>query len=177
MMGTFVPQFHEKRLTLTDMEASFREFIGGPDIVDVDETVRIMLADYFYGDQVPVSLGRHSYTENDRTLVFPIGRLPTLTPQELSAAVDTMGEIFWTLADTISHRVLPVNETYSHKPNECFYKYFPMSKELVVYTPVLEGVLYPPGLLPLDGRAVIAACAETLPSYFVLGGGAHLTQM
>lgn len=177
MMGTFVPQFHEKRMTIADMEASFREFIGGPELIDIDETIRIMLADYFYGDQVPVSLGRHSYTEHDRTIAFPIGKLPTMSPQELSAAIDTMGDIFWTLADTITNRVLPVTPTYSHKPNECFYKYFPMSKELVIYTPVMEGVLYPPGLAALDGRAVIAACHETLPSYFVTGGGTHLSPM
>jgi hypothetical protein len=166
MMGTFVPQFHEKRLTLSEMEASFQEFIGGPDLIDIDETVRLMLADYFYGEQVPVSLGRHFYTENERTIAFPIGKLPTMSPQELASAIDTLGEIFWTMADTISHRVMPVTPAYSHRPNECFYKYFPMSKELVVYTPIMEGVLYPPGLLPIDGRAVIVTCSDTLPMSF-----------
>lgn len=165
MMGTLVPQFHEKRLTLSDMEASFCEFIGGPDVIDIDETVRLMLADYFYGEQIPATLGRQTYTEHERTLVFPIGKLPTMSAQELSGAIDTLGEVFWTMADTISHRVLPVTDTYSHRPNECFYKYFPMSKELIVYTPVMDGVFYPPGLVALDGRAVMAACVDTLPAH------------
>jgi hypothetical protein len=169
MMETVVPQFHEKRINLSAMEDSFREFIGGPDLIDIDETLRLMLADYFYGEQAPVTLGRHSYTEHERTLVFPIGKLPTMSPQELTQAIDTLGEVFWTMADNITHRVLPVTESYSHRPSECFYKYFPMSKDLVVYTPVMQGVFYPPGIMPIDGRAVITACVDTLPSHLRSG--------
>jgi hypothetical protein len=160
-----VPEFHEQRLTLTEMEHNFREFIGGPELIDIDETMRLMLADYFYGDFIEPSPGHTVHREHDRALVFPFGKLPTMNPQELTAAIDTLGEVFWTLTDTIMNRMLRVSANYEHRPNECFYKFYPMSKELVVYTPVMEGILYPPTLHKLDARAVMVVCADTLPSY------------
>lgn len=163
MMLTLVPQFHEIRLTLVEADASFREFIGGPDVVDVGETVRVMLADYFYGDRITPA-GLH-YTNADRTIVFPLGKGQTLIGLELSSAIEVMGEIFWTLADFITQKVMMVNENYQHRPNECFYKFYPMTRELVVYTPVLQDFLYHPSLVSLDGRAVIATCFDTIPSF------------
>lgn len=167
-MSTNVPEFHEKRLRLVEMEQNFHEFIGGPDKIDVDETMRLMLADYFYGDLIDPAPGYNVHREHDRAIVFPLGKLPTMSPQELSAAIDTLGEVFWTLTDNIAHRMLAVNTDYAHRPNECFYKFYPMSKELVVYTPVLEGVVYQPNLAKLDGRAVMTVCADTLPSWMKL---------
>lgn len=162
-MNTAVPQYHEKRITLSEIDYAFREFIGGPDVVDVGETIRIMLADYFYGELIAVPNASH--TEQDRTIVFPLGMGITLEGPELANAIEMLGEIFWSIADTISHRVLMVTQEYSHRPNECFYKFFPLTRELVVYTPVLEGLPLNPAFIALDGRAVMAACADTLPSW------------
>lgn len=176
-MSTLVPQFHEKRLRLVEMEQNFREFIGGPELIDIDETMRLMLADFFYGDLIEPAPGYRVHREHDRALVFPLGKLPTMSAQELTAAIDTLGEVFWTLADTIAHRMLAVRTDYSHRPNECFYKFYPMSKELVVYTPVMEGVLYQPTLAQLDVRAVMIVCADTLPSWLKPAPGTGLTPL
>jgi hypothetical protein len=159
---SLVPQFHEIRMTLTEMDSNFREFIGGPDVVDIGETIRVMLADYFYGDKI-IPVGQY-YTEGDRTIVFPLGRGQTLFGIDLSTAIEVLGEIFWSLADFITKRVMYVNENYEHRPLECFYRFFPMTRELVIYTPVLSGIDYPP-LLALDGRAVMTTCNDTLPSF------------
>jgi hypothetical protein len=162
-MNTLVPQFHELRMTLTEMDSNFREFIGGPDVIDIGETVRVMLADYFYGDQV-TPIGMY-YREGDRTIVFPSNKGQTLFGSDLSHAIEVLGEIFWALADTITQRIMKVNDFYSHRPLECFYKFFPLTRELVVYTPVMPGITYPLSLMALDGRAVMATCYDTLPSF------------
>lgn len=163
-----VPQFHEKRTRLDEMVQSFTEFIGGYEVIDIAETIRVMLGDYFYGEPV-IPAGRTFYTDQDRTLVFPMLRGQTLQGIELTNAIDLLGEIFWTLTDNITNRMLAVTPTYAHRPSDCFYKFFPATLELVVYTPVLDGVVYPLELMPLDGRAVIAACSDTLPSWLRQG--------
>lgn len=156
-----IPQYHEKRISLAELDHQFGEFIG-PGMVDVGATLRVMLADYFYGDILqPV---QPSVTLHDRTLVFPLTGAPAWTPLELQHAIDVVGEIFWSLAETITHRALMVTPMYTHRPNECMYKFYPETRELVVYTPVLADVNYP-GLVALDGRAVITGCVGFLPSW------------
>lgn len=164
-MTSAVPQFNEKRIRLSDMDALFQEYVGGPSVVDVGETLRVMLGDYFYGEP-PVTLQPH-FTMEDRTIVFPLGVVePPLDQGTLADCADLMGEIFWSLADTINTMVLFVNQNYSHRPNECFYKFFPATRELVVYTPVVPGLPQSqPLLAPLDGRAVIMTCMGFLPSW------------
>ncbi len=167
---TAIPQFHEKRITLNEMKPLFEEFmqssvpaLGCLPEIDIPETVRLMLGDYFYGE-VPETL-QVKCVLHDRTIVLTPGYAP---PSDMSAMLqnlDELGAIFWAMADTISHRVLAVTPTYAHRPHECFYKFFPETMELVVYVPVLAGVQYPPGFAALDGRAVIASCADTLPSF------------
>lgn len=166
-----IPQYHEKRISLAELDHQFREYIGGPDVVDVGETLRVMLGDYFYGEP-PGTLKPH-YTVEDRTLVFPFyttgglapqGPVAPLGPLELAGAIEILGEIFWSLAETITHRALMVTPMYTHRPNECMYKFYPETRELVVYTPVLADVNYP-GLVALDGRAVITGCVGFLPSW------------
>jgi hypothetical protein len=160
-MTTAVPQYHEVRVTLSEMDSLFEEYIAGPEIIDVGETLRVMLGDYFYGEP---SIPRGPFhSEQDRTIVFRIG--VQYLGLDFAGAIDAMGEIFWALADTISHRVLMVNQSYSHRPNECFYKFFPATRELVVYTPVLPGLPANMTRVPLEGLAVITVCAETIPSW------------
>lgn len=162
-MNSTIPQFHEIRLTLSEIDSSFREFIGGPDVVDIGETVRVMLADYFNGEIITEVPGRSTYTYRDRTIVFPDGKGCTMDDNNLIAAIEVYGEIFWSLTDLITHKVLRVNSTYEHRPNDCFYKFFADTRTLVVYTPVLQGVDYPTTLGTMDGRAVMTACIDTLP--------------
>lgn len=162
-MTTAVPQYHEVRITLTDIDALFQEYIAGPDVVDIGETMRVMLGDYFYGEPLLPASHLNHYTDQDRTLVFKNGAM--LHGQDLCNAIDSLGEIFWALADNITHRALQVNLTYTHRPNECFYKFFPMTRELVIYTPVLPGQAFNSLRAPLAGLAVITVCNETLPSW------------
>jgi hypothetical protein len=164
-MTTAVPQYHEKRITLVEMDAMFREYIGEPGVeVDVGETLRLMLGDFFYGE-VPTTTQTY-FTLHDRIIVFPpgVGQFP-FDLQTLMGATDLLGEIFWKLVDFITHMALAVTPDYTHKPHECFYRFYPQSRMVVVYTPVLPGLLYPLQFAQLDGRAVIATCADTLPSW------------
>lgn len=161
---TVIPQYHEKRLNLHRLDQMFLEYIGGPEVVDIGETIRLMLADFFYGEVPPSN--RVCFTLFDRIIAFPPGVVsPPVEQRVLEEGADLMGEIFWAMADEITHRALAVTPEYSHRPNECFYRFFPEKRELVVYTPVLAGLVYPPGFAALEGRAVIITCAETLPSW------------
>ena len=162
-MTTAVPQYHEVRITLTEIDALFQEYIGAGDVVDIGETLRIMLGDYFYGEPIAPAAYLNSYTDQDRTLVLRPGIV--LQFQELTNAIDLLGDLFWSLADTITHRALQVTPEYSHRPNECFYKFFPMTRELVIYTPVLPGQAFNSLRVPLEGLAVIMTCRDTLPSW------------
>lgn len=162
-MTTAVPQYHEVRITLNEVDALFQEYIPGADAIDVAETLRIMLGDYFYGEPAAPASHLQFHTDQDRTLVFRMG--PRLQGPDLSVAIDMLGDIFWSIADTITHRALQVTPEYSHRPNECFYKFFPMSRELVIYTPVLPGQAFNSLRVPLEGLAVIMTCRDTLPSW------------
>lgn len=162
MMTTNVPQYYENRMVLTEMDGLFEEFVGGPTVVDIGETLRVMLGDYFYSEP-PIPNGYY-YTDQDRTIVFARGAGYALQGQDLAVAIDALGEVFWTLADLITNRMLRTDQHYTHRPNECFYRFFPATRELVVYTPVMME-LFRPDLVALDGRAVMVICAGTLPSW------------
>lgn len=166
-MSSAIPQYHEKRMRLNEMDAIFNEYIGGPEVLDVGETLRLMLHDFFYGEQMLTT--QQCFSMHDRTIVFPIKQLglPSvpLSQQQLTQACDMLGEIFWDMAGRITTNILQMSPTYTVRPHECFYKFFPATRELVVYTPVLEGIAYQQNLVAMDGRAVINACIDTLPSY------------
>lgn len=164
-MNSAIPQYHEIRLTLSEMDAAFNEFVGGPDVVDVGQTIDLMLRDFFYGELAQPPLCYQSYSDQDRILVFPLGKGCTLAGNDLNIAIDNLGEIFWSMNDFITSRVLKLTPDYTHRPSDCLYKFFPMSRELVVYTPVIQNFTYPLHLVPLDGRAVITACVDTLPTH------------
>ncbi len=161
-MSSSIPNYYEVRMTLTDLESLLTHYVGGSTVINIGETMRMMLGEYFYGEP-PVTLYPH-YTCMDRTLVWPlIGQ--TLFGMDLDNAIDAMGEVFWSLADTITNNALAINNDYTHKPTDCFYNFFPDTRILVVYTPVMPEVQYNLKLLPLDGRAVMETCKSTLPSW------------
>lgn len=162
-MTTAVPQYHEVRITLTDIDALFQEYIAGYEVIDIGETLRVMLGDYFYGEPAAPAAHLSFHTDQDRTLVFRLGT--AVHGLDLANAIDVLGDIFWAMADTITHRALQVNQDYTHRPNECFYKFFPATRELVIYTPVLPGQAFNSLRLPLEGLAVFMTCRDTLPSW------------
>lgn len=162
-MTTAVPQYYEVRITLTDVESLFHEYISGVNAIDIGETLRVMLGDYFYGEPPAPSGHLNYHTDQDRTLVFKPGF--AMHGADLTNAIDMLGDIFWSLADTVTHRALQVSHDYSYRPNECFYKFFPMTRELVIYTPVLPEQMFNTLRVPLEGLAVIMTCRDTLPSW------------
>ena len=159
---TAVPQYREVRLNLVDVDTHIREYIGGPEILNIGETMRLMLGDFFYGEVPPTSFP--FYQEVDRIIVWP-STGQTLVAQQLFNAIDSLGEIFWAVCDTITNTAMRVTPEYTHKPTDCFYKFFPETRTLVVYVPVLENFTYYTHQVPMDGRAVFAICADTLPSW------------
>ena len=164
-MNTAIPQYHERRLTLTEIDSGFREFIGGPDVIDIGQTIRVMLGDYFYGEPVEVC-SQDVYKQEDRVLVFPMLLGCTLNQAQLDGAIEVLGDLFWSMADMINTRVLMLTPDYTHPPGNCFYKFFPETLELVVYVPIIPEFNYAAPIVPFDGRAVVTACRDTLPSYF-----------
>lgn len=161
-MSTLIPNYYELRLTLTDIVSSLTHYVGNDSVINVGETLRVMLGDYFYGE--PSKTMYQTYTSEERTLVWPLmGQ--TLFGQDLADAIDVLGEVFWTLADTLNAYVLRVNDHYDHRPSDCFYHFHPDSKVLVVYVPVIPGINDMVLQTQLDGRAVIQTCFATLPSF------------
>jgi hypothetical protein len=157
-----IPEFHEKRITLGDIRTQILETVGGPEVIDIGQTIRVLLADYFYGEDLDTP-GYSTYTINDRKLVFAQG--VTLPNINVVDAIDMLGDVFWSLEALISMRVLQLTPEYTYKPSECLYKFFPDTLELVVYTPVLAGFIYPPQFVALSGIAVMTTCRDFLPSF------------
>jgi hypothetical protein len=89
-----------------------------------------------------------------------------MTQEQLDGAIEILGDLFWNMADMINTRILMLTPDYTHPPGNCFYKFFPTTLELVVYVPVVPGFNYALNLVEFDGRAVVTACKDTLPSYF-----------
>lgn len=159
-MVTPAPQYYEVRLNISEMDDLFAEYVGCISAIDVGETLRVMLADYFYGEQLAPN--GNAYTQQNRTLVLQHGA--ELSNQDIDNAITALGDIFWVLADTITNRALQVSMTYTHRPNECFYNFFPATRELVIYTPVMTDRIHNSLRVPLDGFAVMVVCKNTLPS-------------
>lgn len=157
-----IPNYHEVRLTLTEIENMIIGHVGDNSVVNIAETIKVMLGDFFYGEPTKTFYPHH--TSLDRTIVWPLfGQ--TLFGVELQDAIENLGEVFWHLANTLIANVLTVNESYSHRPSDCFYMFYPDSRVLVVYVPVtvISGNSF--GLVELDGRAVVETCRSTLPNY------------
>lgn len=158
-----IPDYYELRLTLTEIENLLVQTIGGTSVINVGETMRVMLGEYFYSEPAKTIYPHH--TSCDRTIVWPLmGQ--TLFGQDLTNAIETIGDIFWVLADTIQGYILRVNSHYDHKPSECFYHFHPDTKVLVAYVPVIAGINDLTLQAKLDGRAVVQTCAATLPSWY-----------
>lgn len=137
-----------------------------PDIsplVDIGETIRIMLADYFYSDYVKTA--HNSVRINDRTIAFKQGtvKADVVRFSHAEATLGQFAEKFWNLSDYIYSNVLCATESYSHPPSECFYQYSQDDKAINVYLPVREGLPVITATLP--AAAVIHSCLKTLPSF------------
>lgn len=130
--------------------------------VDSEETIRIMLADFFYGDML-TPIGK-KVTLGDRIIAFKDHATREIQKPGVDASLNAMADVFWSLSDHILNNVLKASITYTHTPNHCFYQYIPMDKTIVVYVPVLDG-LERPTQVPIQLSAVVFACYRNLPLY------------
>lgn len=162
MVDSAIPNYYETRLTLSDISIMIANYIGDSTKININETIRLMLGDYFYGE-IPVTY-LPSSRAFDRTIVWPMTG-QTIFGAELQEAFINMGEVFWNLADMITRRVMWLNDSYQHPPNNCFYKFFPESCTLVTYVPIILGVTSPL-VVSIPGSAVVIACASTLPTMY-----------
>lgn len=130
--------------------------------IDTSETIRVMLADFFYTERLKVN--QNTVYFDSRAVVFKLGVKRADVERENSALVlQAIADKFWNLSDYIYDNVLKASESYRHAPNECFYQYSPEDRAIVVYVPVLEGLV--PPAAPLPAAAVIHGCFNTLPSF------------
>lgn len=157
-----IPDYYETRLSLYDIAAMISTYIGDSTRININETIRLMLGDYFYGE-VPVTY-LPSTRAIDRTIVWPMTG-QTMVGPELQEAFINLGEVFWNLADTITRRVLWHSDSYQHPPSNCFYLFFPDTCTLVTYVPIVAGVT-PLLTVPIPGAAVVTTCAATLPRIY-----------
>lgn len=162
MADSAIPNFYETRLSLSDISVMISSYIGDNTLININETIRLMLGDYFYGE-IPITYLPTSRAF-DRTIVWPITG-QTIFGAELQEAFLNMGEVFWNLADMITRRVLWLSDSYQHPSSNCFYKFFPDTCTLVTYVPIVLGVTSPL-VIPIPASAVVLTCASTLPTMY-----------
>lgn len=158
-----LPNYQEGRITLTDVREVLECYVGDNSIINVNETLRLLLGQFFYGE-TPTTIFPVT-NDCERTIVWPVTG-QTLFGSVLVDAMNNLGGVFWSVADKITNQLLTVRADYQHRPEVCFYKFFPDTCLLVVYVPVIPGVMGEHNLMQLAGPAVVTVCAETLPSYY-----------
>lgn len=158
-----IPEFYAVRTSLTDIVAMFEDLMPNHSVVDIGETLRLMIADYFYGDSIDTSF--QTIKMFDRVLVLGFNLFPPMEDQ--TTMMEIAGDIFWTLSDYIRRSILLVYETptyaYEYTPPECFYVFDANTYELLVYLPYRGFDIA--GAARLDGRAVLATCRNTWPKF------------
>lgn len=158
-----IPMYFAVRTTLTDTVAMFEDLMPNHSCVDIGETMRLMIADYFYGDQIPTSY--QTIKMFDRVLVLGYNMFPPMESQK--EMMEIAGDIFWALADHIRRSVLMVyedsNSAVEYRPTDCFYVFDSATMELMVYLPYQGFEIT--GAAKLDGRAVLATCRSTWPKF------------
>lgn len=127
--------------------------------VDYGETFRLLLADFFYGVDVPSTNPR--LCVNDRILCWNHGVVLELPEHEGLALYHTLDHLFWIVSAVISDQALQSTMGYRHQPTDCFYQYLQADAVLVVFTPSTGVSLQGPVVYPLLATATV--CADTLP--------------
>lgn len=155
-----IPDFYEVRFSLDDVLSALKFYVGDESVINTKETIRLMLGQYFYGETPKTVFA--TTMDHERTLVWPITG-QSLFGHGLDNAFETLGEVFWAMADKISHYALHVSPEFQLRPSDCFYKYFPLENKVVLYIPAGNVVS---NLTKIAGPAVVIACSETLPSYY-----------
>ncbi len=141
---------------IEDADAVLKPYIDAP------ETVRVWLADYFYGDIITPPCKKVYIS--DRIIAFKdTAAIEKIWSPQADEALKQIAEFFWELSEYIQHNVLKASATYTHTSRDCFYQYAPEEKSMVVYVPVLPGLEQVAQKVPC--AAVIQGCYHTLPSF------------
>lgn len=166
-MSSGVPNYYAIRVDLNNAVAMFEANMANSNCVDIGETLRLMLADFFYGDQVTTTYQKIEMF--DRVLVLNFNLFPPIEDQQ--GMMEVAGDIFWALSDVIRSTALTVHEnettTREYQPTECFFTFSQDTHELMVYVPEREGFTIF-GCAPMDGRAVLAATRPWWPLYLTM---------
>lgn len=161
-----VPNFYAVRLSLTTVADSFAALMLSYKCVDVHETIRLMLADYFYSDYAPAQ---------SQCLESGVHRLvlnPSMYPdkEDIPGMFECLSDIYWNMADIIQVNALTLfkesNNISQYNTTDCFYTYSSMDHDLMIYMPVRPGDPVVMDIAQIDGRAVIATCRSTWPQFY-----------
>lgn len=157
--------YYPIRISLRDVTASVASVaeLAGivPAMVNSTETIRLMLADYFYGElEVSPFPG---FTVNNRTFSLNQGTVHNFDLNFQTLVIQELDQTFWFLADMIGQQVLKQTAEYQHRPSDCYYEYHFMNDTLCVYVPVIPELSSHPNIAPVPLSAVLVTCRQTLP--------------
>lgn len=159
-----IPNYYALRCPLAPVVSMFDSLMPNNHCVDVAETMRLMLADFFYAD----ILATHCQNLQmfDRTLALNANMIPPY--EDHQTMMEILGDIFWALADTITNTALCIvkdqNGVGVCRPHEALYTFDPQQMEIMVYIPA-QAQYQIPGAVQLDGRAVLNATRQTWPTF------------
>lgn len=130
--------------------------------ISIIETMRLMLADYFYGEEAVTA---NPFVEvNGRRLVFEHQNSFTGSDGFLQAMMNDVNNVFWLLSDLIGMQALTQTAEYQHRPTDCFYSFHDQEMRITVYVPVFNELEQKPNIAPVPISAVLISCMRTLPA-------------
>lgn len=157
--------YYPIRISLRDVTASVMSVaeLAGivPAMVNAPETVRLMLADYFYGELENSPFP--GFTVNNRTFSMAPGSVHNFDLQFQTLVIQELDQTFWFMADMIGQQVLKQTAEYQHRPSDCYYEYHVIEDVLCVYVPVIPELSGHPNIAPVPISAVLLTCRQTLP--------------
>lgn len=160
------PEYYALRCSLAPVIGMFEALMPNSHFVDVPETMRLMLADFFYGDILATP--SQNLQMFDRTLALNVGMIPPIGDHVMM--MEVLGDIFWALSDTITNTALTIQNDSNGvgvcRPHEVLYIFDPTVMELMIYVPALPQYRLH-GAAALDGRAVLNATRATWPLFLV----------
>lgn len=161
-----IPDYTAVRGNILPVIKMFENLVPQWQIVDIQETIRLMLADFFYAD-LP-STHCNVIQSGERRIALNIGMWPD--EENVQMMLESVSDVFWTLADFITGNFLTVrtgrDDACVCRPHETFYVYDANHSELLVYIPSLPQYAIP-GAALVDGRAVLSATRATWPSFLI----------
>lgn len=160
------PLYYPVMMSLREVMVSLKDIIEMAGIpsqqVSLTETVRLMLADYFYGEEATSS--NPTIEINGRRLAFEHGAQAPQDSVLLNNLMNDVNDVFWLLCDLIGKQALTQTAEYQHRPSDCFYSWHDLESRITVYVPVYEQLEQKPNIAPVPCSAAMLSCMRTLPA-------------